>query len=126
VASLLLALYDDEGVLRHIGVSSSFTAARRRELLAELRPLIAPLAGHPWEHGFLVGGGRLGHLPGAAGRWTPGDSRDWIPLRPELVCEVGYDIWEGDRFRHGARFRRWRPDRDARSCTMTQMEPASV
>jgi ATP-dependent DNA ligase len=126
VASLLLGLYDGEGALRHIGVSSSFTAGRRRELVAELRPFIAPLSGHPWEHGFLVGGGRLGHLPGAAGRWTPADERDWIPLRPELVCEVSYDIWEGDRFRHGARFRRWRPDRDGPSCTMAQMEPAAV
>jgi ATP-dependent DNA ligase len=127
VASLLLGLYDDEGggELRHVGVASSFTAARRRALAEELAPFVAPLAGHPWEGGFLVSGGRLGHLPGAAGRWTPADERDWIPLRPDLVCEVAYDIWEGDRFRHGARFRRWRPDRDARSCTLAQMgEPA--
>ena len=125
VASLLLGLYDENGdELRHVGVVSSFTAARRRQLLDEVRACAAPLAGHPWERGFLVGGGRLGHLPGAAGRWTPTDPRDWIPLRPELVCEVAYDIWEGDRFRHAARFRRWRPDRDARSCTMTQMERA--
>lgn len=125
VASLLLGLFDRGGELRHVGVVSSFTAARRRELAAELAPFVAPLAGHPWEHGFLVAGGRLGHLPGAAGRWTPGDPRDWIPLRPELVCEVAYDIWEGDRFRHAARFRRWRPDRDATTCTLDQMEPAA-
>jgi len=123
VASLLLGLYDESGALRHVGVASSFTAARRRQLAQELGPYVAPLAGHPWEHGFLVGGGRLGHLPGAAGRWTPADTRDWVPLRPELVCEVAYDIWEGDRFRHGARFRRWRPDRDASSCTLAQMGP---
>jgi len=124
VASLLLGLFDHVGELRHVGVASSFTAARRRELAGELAPLVAPLAGHPWEHGFLVGGGRLGHLPGAAGRWTPADQRDWIPLRPEVVCEVAYDIWEGDRFRHAARFRRWRPDRDAAGCTLDQMVPA--
>jgi ATP-dependent DNA ligase len=124
VASLLLGLFDAAGMLRHVGVVSSFTAARRRELAEELAPLVAPLTGHPWEQGFLLGGGRLGHLPGAAGRWTPGDHRDWIPLRPELVCEVAYDIWEGDRFRHAARFRRWRPDRNATSCTMDQMTPA--
>lgn len=123
VASLLLGLYDDNGALRHVGVVSAFTAARRRQLIEELAPHGAPLAGHPWEGGFLVGGGRLGHLPGAAGRWTPADERDWIPLRPELVCEVAYDLWEGDRFRHGARFRRWRPDRDARSCRLAQMAP---
>jgi ATP-dependent DNA ligase len=125
VASLLLGLFDDAGHLRHVGISSSFTAGRRRELAAELTPYVAPLAGHPWEQGFLVGGGRLGHLPGAAGRWTPADERDWIPLRPELVCEVAYDIWEGDRFRHPARFLRWRPDRDARSCTLDQLAPRS-
>jgi len=130
VASLLLGLYDDDAgarpaPLRHVGVVSSFTAARRRQLAEELAPHVAPLAGHPWEGGFLVGGGRLGHLPGAAGRWTPADERDWIPLRPELVCEVGYDIWEGDRFRHPARFLRWRPDRDARSCTLAQLGPTA-
>jgi ATP-dependent DNA ligase len=132
VASLLLGLYDEgdhdaggagQPPLRHVGVVSSFTAPRRRELAEELGPYVAPLAGHPWEGGFLVGGGRLGHLPGAAGRWTPADERDWIPLRPELVCEVAYDIWEGDRFRHPARFCRWRPDRDARSCTLAQIGP---
>jgi len=123
VASLLLGLHDDAtGELRHVGVVSSFTAARRRQLVVDLGPSVTPLAGHPWEHGFLVGGGRLGHLPGAAGRWTPADPMDWVPLRPDLVCEVAYDIWEGDRFRHGVRFRRWRPDRDARSCTLAQME----
>jgi ATP-dependent DNA ligase len=92
----------------------------------ELAPFVMPLAGHPWEHGFLVGGGRLGHLPGAAGRWTPGDTQDWVPVRPELVCEVAYDIWEDDRFRHAARFRRWRPDRDARSCTFKQLGGAAA
>jgi ATP-dependent DNA ligase len=124
VASLLLGLFDDRGELRHVGVVSSFTAARRRELAGELAPFVAALAGHPWEHGFIIGGGRLGHLPGAAGRWTPADARDWIPLRPELVCEVAYDIWEGDRFRHAGRFRRWRPDRDAAGCTLDQIVPA--
>lgn len=122
VASLLLGLYDPHGALHHVGVIAAFTKARRAALVDELLPYLTGLTGHPWEHGFLTGGGRLGHLPGAAGRWTPADSRDWLPLRPELVCEIAYDSWEGDRFRHAARFRRWRPDRDAGTCTLAQME----
>jgi ATP-dependent DNA ligase len=119
-SSLLLGLYDD-GSLRHVGIASSFTEARRRALLDELRPLVAPLAGHLWEHGFLLAGSPTGRLPGAAGRWSPEEmEQDWTPLRPELVCEVAYDQLDGARFRHPARFRRWRPDRDARSCTLEQ------
>jgi ATP-dependent DNA ligase len=126
VASLLLGLYDEAGVLRHVGVASAFSERRRAELVAELSPLVVPLAGHPWEHGFLVGGGHLGRLAGAAGRWVPGEmALDWIPLAPERVCEVAHDQLDHDRFRHAARFRRWRPDRDARSCTFAQLEPAS-
>jgi ATP-dependent DNA ligase len=126
VASLLLGLYDDAGQLGHVGVAASFTTSRRHELVYELAPYVSSLEGHPWERGFLLGGGRLGHLPGSAGRWAPGDERDWIPVRPELVCEVAYDIWEGDRFRHAARFRRWRPDREAGSCTFAQTEPVGT
>ncbi len=126
VGSLLLGMYDGTGKLAHVGVSSSFTDARRRELLQELLPFVAPVEGHPWEHGFQLGRSPLGRLKGAAGRWTPELERDWVPLRPELVCEVVYDrLDEGVRFRHPARFRRWRPDRDAASCTFAQFEAES-
>ena len=121
-SSLLLGLHDAEGVLQHVGVASSFTAAMRRELVDVLRPRVVPLAGHPWEHGFLVGGSAIGRLRGAAGRWTPEMVQDWVPVAPELVCEVTYDHVDRDRFRHPARFRRWRPDRDPRSCTFEQLE----
>ena len=125
VASLLLGLHDDAGLLHHVGVASAFSRRRRAELVDELSPLAVPLGGHPWEHGMLVGGGHLGRLAGAAGRWVPGEMPlDWVPLAPERVCEVAYDQLDRDRFRHPARFRRWRPDRDARSCTFEQLEAA--
>lgn len=120
VGSLLLGLYDDAGTLHHVGVSSSFTAARRAELVDELAPY-AELgdAGHPWlgdarpEYGQRV--------PGAPSRWTGTKDLSWQPLRPELVCEVGYEHMEGDRFRHTAHFQRWRPDREPGSCTYEQL-----
>jgi ATP-dependent DNA ligase len=123
VSALLLGLYDDAGELHHVGVASAFATARRRELVDELEPLVVPLAGHPWQHGFLLGGGHLGRLRGTAGRWRPGErEQDWVPLAPERVCEVSYDQADTDRFRHPARFERWRPDRDPRSCTLAQLE----
>ena len=125
-SSLLLGLYDEAGELRHVGVSSSFAEPQRHALLEELRPLVVPLEGHPWEHGFLVAGGSVGRLKGAAGRWTPEMERDWVPIAPELVCEVGYDAVDVDRFRHPARFLRWRPDREPQSCTFDQLEARTV
>ena len=123
-SSLLLGLYDDRE-LRHVGIASSFTERGRRELLRELRPLVTPLEGHPWERGFLLPGSPTGRLRGAAGRWSPEEmEQDWTPLRPELVCEVAYDQVDDSRFRHPARFHRWRPDRDPRSCVLEQLEPA--
>jgi ATP-dependent DNA ligase len=121
-SSLLLGLYDAEHVLEHVGIASSFKEALRRQLVDVLRPRIVALEGHPWEHGFLVGGSPVGRLRGAAGRWTPEMTQDWTPIVPELVCEVTYDHLDGDRFRHPARFRRWRPDRDPESCTFEQLE----
>jgi ATP-dependent DNA ligase len=122
-SSLLLGLYDDRGELRHVGIASSFTQATRRRLPEELGPYIAPLAGHPWEHGFLLAGGPTGRLAGAAGRWSPDEmEQDWTPLRPELVCEVQFDQLDDHRFRYPARFRRWRPDHDPRSCTLDQLD----
>ncbi|GGR69004.1 ATP-dependent DNA ligase [Micromonospora fulviviridis] len=119
VGSLLLGLYDDAGVLHHIGVSSSFTAARRKELLDELEPYREVGGDHPWVHGDHERGQRI---PGGVSRWTGGKNLEWEPLRPELVVEVGYDAMEGDRLRHTAQFVRWRPDRDPRSCTYDQLE----
>jgi ATP-dependent DNA ligase len=119
VGSLLLGLYDDAGTLHHVGVSASFTAARRAELLDELAPYRGDSADHPWVHGDHERGQRI---PGGTSRWSGTKNLEWEPLRPELVAEVGYDAMEGDRFRHTARFARWRPDREPRSCRYDQLE----
>lgn len=121
VASLLLALYDDAGALRHVGVASSFAKDRRRDLLDEIAPFVIGLHEHPWRHGFGGDTGRVAKLPGAATRWTPEMSLDWLPLRPQLVCEVAYEHVDNGLFRHPARFRHWRPDRDAESCRTDQL-----
>jgi ATP-dependent DNA ligase len=126
-SSLLLGLYDDAGLLRHIGIASSFTEARRATLLDELRPYVTDLAGHPWQRGFLLAGGSTGKLRGAAGRWSAEEmEQDWTALRPELVCEVAFDQVDDHRLRHPARFRHWRPDLDARACTLEQLEAPTV
>jgi ATP-dependent DNA ligase len=122
VASVLLGLYDGAGGLHHIGVVSSLREEQRRELAEQLLPLAIPLDDHPWAAGYLLGGGRTGRLRGAAGRWTPEMEHDWVPLAPERVCEVRFDQTDAHRFRHPARFVRWRPDRDARSCTLEQLD----
>jgi ATP-dependent DNA ligase len=121
LGSLLLGLYDGDGNLRHIGVSASFTAARRRELVEELAPYrMEALDGHPWAEWAAPAEGT--RMPGAVSRWSAGKTLEWEPLRPELVVEVAYDAMEGDRFRHTAQFVRWRPDRDPRSCGYSQLE----
>lgn len=126
--SLLLGVYDQEGVLPHVGVASGFAAALRRQLLDDVRPLVTTLAGHPWETGFPLSVSSVGRLPGAVSRWAGGRELTWVPLRPSLVCEVAYDHLQVDRFRHAPRFQRWRPDRDPASCTSEQFlaEPAPV
>jgi ATP-dependent DNA ligase len=125
-SSLLLGVYDDSGILCHVGLASSFTEAERPRLLETLAPLAIPLEQHPWRDGFLLGGSPMGRMAGAAARWTPDMRLDWIPLEPTLVCEVVYDHLDVDRFRHPARFRRFRPDRDPRSCTFGQFSDAEV
>jgi ATP-dependent DNA ligase len=128
-SSLLLGLYDDGGMLRHVGIASAFSERRRLELLDRLRPRVVPIAGHVWEHGFLLPGGPSGRLRGAAGRWDPElMTQDWTPVSPDLVCEVAYEQLDDRRFRHPARFRRWRADRDPQSCTLAQLDrrPADV
>jgi ATP-dependent DNA ligase len=122
VSSLLLALYDDAGVLHHVGVAQAFADRERVELVEELAPLRIPLGEHPWAGGFVIGRSPTGRLKGSAARWTPDMEHDWVPLRPERVVEVTFDQADGVRFRHPARLVRWRPDRDARSCTLDQLE----
>ncbi len=125
VSSLLLGLWEGDE-LRHIGVCSQFSRDRRRELLRDLIPLLTKIEGHPWERGFNVERSPIGRLPGSAGRWDPTEmERDWIPLRAERVIEVSYDHLDGQRFRHPAQFVRWRPDRDASSCTFEQLPVAA-
>ncbi|GAB2957328.1 ATP-dependent DNA ligase [Micromonospora polyrhachis] len=119
VGSLLLGLYDEAGTLHHVGVCASFTAARRAELLDELAPYRSDVVDHPWVGGDETSGQRI---PGAPSRWTGTKNLEWVPLRPELVAEVGYDAMEGDRFRHTAQFVRWRPDRQPRSCGYAQLD----
>jgi len=124
VGSLLLGLYDGDD-LKHVGVVTSFPRDRRASLAAELEPLVMPLETHPWRSGFGLERSPLGRLLGAAGRWDPEEmAMDWVPLAPERVCEVAYDQLDDRRFRHPARFRRWRPDRDPRSCIFDQLAAA--
>ena len=118
VGSLLLGLYED-GLLHHVGVSASFTAVRRAELLDELAPYRGEVADHPWIHGDHTSGQRI---PGGPSRWSGTKNLEWEPVRPDLVVEVAYDAMEGDRFRHTAHFVRWRPDRDPRSCDYAQLD----
>jgi ATP-dependent DNA ligase len=117
IGSLVLGLYDENAVLHHVGVSSSFSMQRRRELVDELAPYRDP-ANHPWVESTVEGQ----RLPGAISRWSAGKDLAFIPLAPELVVEVGYESMEGPRLRHTAQFKRWRPDRDPRSCTYEQLE----
>jgi ATP-dependent DNA ligase len=133
VGSLLLGLFDDDGVLHHLGVASSFSVALRRKLvddLAPYRPTAAERDEHPWakwaefapEAAGEGGGGTAQRRPGAVSRWNAKKDLSWEALRPELVVEVGYDNLQGDRFRHATSFRRWRTDRDPASCTYSQLE----
>jgi ATP-dependent DNA ligase len=123
VGSLLLGLYDTAGRLQHVGVAASFTARRREELERELAPLVMDSAeGHPWADWARAEAHESDRLPGGPSRWSGGKDLTWRPLRPERVCEVAYDHMQGDRFRHTVRLRRWRQDRDPRSCTYDQLE----
>jgi len=130
VGSLLLGLYDDGGVLHHVGVTSSFTMAVRRRLVDELAPLRRnALAGHPWRHwaeqdaaSAAAGGSASQRMPGASSRWSAGKDLAWQPLRPERVCEVKYDHLQGDRFRHATTFVRWRLDKPPAACRYDQLE----
>ncbi len=112
IGSLLLGLYDDAGVLHFVGHTSSFSAAERLRLRRELAKYEKDA------HSF--GEGRA---PGGPSRWTQREL-PWVPLRPELVCEVRYDKLQGDRFRHAATFLRWRDDKRPEECTFDQLDSA--
>jgi ATP-dependent DNA ligase len=130
VGSLLLGLYDDESVLHHVGVASSFSTAVRAELRDELAPYRrGALDDHPWREWAEADASSSGSAavagqrrPGAQSRWNAGKDLTWEPLRIELVAEVAYEHLQGDRFRHTARFQRWRPDRTPGSCTYEQLD----
>jgi ATP-dependent DNA ligase len=111
IGSLLLGLYDDSGALHHVGHTSSFSAAERRQIHEQLQP--------------LIGGDSFGHgrTPGAPSRWTKSADAAYVSVKPELVCEVSFDHLQGDRFRHASRFLRWRPDKAPRDCTFEQLSP---
>ena len=127
VGSLLLGLYDDQGTLHHLGVCGAFAKTERAKLVEVLAPYReGALEGHPWREWATwadadeaPGGQRL---PGATSRWNRGKDLSWEPLRLELVAEVGYDHLQGDRFRHAAQFKRWRPDKPPAACRYDQLE----
>jgi len=110
IGSLLLGLYNEQGQLDHVGFTSSFNAAQRRELKKIVKPLIGP-------PGFT------GRAPGGPSRWSTRRSAEWQPLKPKLVCEIRYDHFSGGRFRHGTKFLRWRPEKKPRQCTFEQVRP---
>lgn len=119
VGSLLLGLFDNSGVLHHVGVCASFTLEKRKELVEFLNPYREnALEGHPWKEWASEDQ----RMPGGQSRWSQGKDLSWEPLRPELVVEVAYDHMQGDRFRHTAQFRRWRFDKPPSECTYAQLE----
>ncbi|MBF6346745.1 ATP-dependent DNA ligase [Nocardia cyriacigeorgica] len=125
VGSLLLGLYDDEGNLHHVGVASSFTAARRKQLVGELEPWREnALDNHPWRNwaDAAAQASAEGKMPGGMSRWSAGKDLSWEALRPELVAEVRYEHVQSGRFRHGGRLVRFRSDRTPESCTYAQLD----
>jgi ATP-dependent DNA ligase len=126
VGSLLLGLYDGAGTLHHVGITASFTMERRKALANELGPLRAnAMEGHPWSHWAEWAAeyeARGQRVPGATSRWNRGRDLSWQALRPERVVEVAYDHLQGDRFRHGTTFLRWRPDKRPGDCRYDQLE----
>lgn len=121
IGSLLLGLYDADGVLASVGVIGAFPMARRKELFAELQPLVTTFDDHPWAWAKQEEGTRTPRNAEGS-RWAAGKDLSFVPLRPELVVEVRYDHMEGIRFRHTAQFVRWRPDREPASCGYEQLE----
>jgi ATP-dependent DNA ligase len=122
VGSLLLGLYDDAGMLQHVGVTSAFTMAMRKQLVNEFAPLRKnALRDHPWRE-WAGAAAESSRMPGGQSRWSAGKDLSWEPLRIERVCEVKYDHMEGDRFRHATVFQRWRPDKRPLDCRYDQLD----
>jgi ATP-dependent DNA ligase len=125
IGSLLLGLWNDEGNLQHVGVTSSFTMAKRAELVDFLEPYRRDATvDHPWREWAVAEAAAAEEgrrMPGATSRWNRGKNLSWEPLRLELVCEVAFDHLQGDRFRHASTFRRWRPDRSPADCRYDQL-----
>lgn len=122
VGSLLLGLYDERGVLQHVGVTSSFTMTMRKQLVKQLAPLRKnAMEEHPWRE-WAGAAGESSRMPGAHSRWSGGKDLGWQPLRIERVCEVKYDHMQGNRFRHAVFFLRWRADRRPQDCRYDQLE----
>jgi len=132
VGSLLLGLFDDEGTLHHVGITSSFTWERRAALVEELAPLRdRALDEHPWREwaqwaGYGEADASGQRLPGATSRWNRGKDLSWEPLRTERVVEVAYDHLQGSRFRHATTFKRWRPDKPPADCRYDQLEETAA
>ena len=123
IGSLLLGIYDEKGTLHHVGVTSAFSMAMRRQLVSELNPLRKhALNDHPWKAWADPGEHEMRRMPGGQSRWSAGKDLSWEPLRVERVCEVKYDHLQGDRFRHAAVFLRWRPDKQPSDCRYDQLE----
>ena len=123
IGSLLLGLYDDAGRLASVGVVGAFPMAMRRQLFAEVQPLVTSFDGHPWNWGGEQPREGVRHPREAEGsRWNAGKDLSFVPLRPERVAEVRYEHMEGTRFRHTAQWVRWRDDRDPASCGFGQLE----
>jgi ATP-dependent DNA ligase len=123
VGSLLLGLYNAKGELQHVGVTAAFTTARRKQLVEELAPLREnAFENHPWREWAEASAHETQRMPGAQSRWSGGKDLSWEPLRPERVCEVAFDHMQGTRFRHAARFVRWRDDKPPEECRYDQLE----
>jgi ATP-dependent DNA ligase len=123
IGSLLLGLFDESKTLQHVGVCSSFTKEKRRELLEFLMPYRKhALVDHPWASWADDEAAAGSRMPGGQSRWSQGKDLSWEPLRPELVVEVAYEHMQGQRFRHMAHFRRWRADTSPADCTYAQLE----
>ena len=132
IGSMLLGLYDDNGTLHHVGVTAAFPMTQRKALVDTLAPYREnALENHPWKDWASAmaeahhPGGTSRRMPGAQSRWNAGKDQSWEPLRPELVVEVRYDHLQGDRFRHGTTFVRFRDDKTPAECTYAQLDEAA-
>src|SRR4026207_388479 len=123
VGSLLLGLYDDRGVLQHVGITSAFTMARRRAPAKGRAPLREnAFENQPWREWADAASSEAQRMPGGQSCWSAGKDLSWEPVRIERVCEVKYDHMQGPRFRHAATFGRWRPDKPPKDCRYDQLE----